>query len=241
MRDRVAAILFDAVGTILRPDPPVACAYATVGRRFGSALGESEVQRRFAAAFSRQERLDSQQFAGRTEHLRERQRWEQIVREVLDDIQDKPAAFAALWDHFAAPAHWKLFDDVPGAWRQLAESGTTLGVASNFDERLHAICRAQPCLADSLYANGSLPGQVFVSSEVGYRKPSREFFRHIESRLRLKPEQLMLVGDDLENDYRAARAAGWHAVLLDRSGVHAGRSGVDAPIKTLGELIHRQP
>jgi putative hydrolase of the HAD superfamily len=55
-----------------------------------------------------------------------------------------------------------------------------------------------------------------ISSQIGWRKPSAEFYRNAELQLRLRPEQLLLIGDDYNADYVGAQRAGWQAVLLDR-------------------------
>ena len=47
----VRAVVFDAVGTVIHPDPPAAEVYVEVGRRFGSRLGMADIVGRFAAAF----------------------------------------------------------------------------------------------------------------------------------------------------------------------------------------------
>src|SRR5262249_26989114 len=54
--------------------------------------------------------------------------------------------------------------------------------------------------------------RVFVSSRIGYLKPFAGFFRHIEQAVGLPPEEILLVGDDPQNDYAGAAAAGWKAV-----------------------------
>jgi putative hydrolase of the HAD superfamily len=81
-----------------------------------------------------------------------------------------------------------------------------VAVASNFDERLLAIA---PHLDPLTRAHG-----VFPSSEIGWRKPAAEFFRHVERRLDRSPEQLLYVGDDPDLDVTAAANAGWRALLV---------------------------
>ena len=211
-------MLFDAVGTLIHPTPNVATAYASVGRRLGSRLTEDEIRSRFQAAFTRQEQLDRETLDHATSETRERQRWQAIVAETLVDVTDHGAAFAQLWEHFARPEHWRLDDDAPTLLGALQDQGCILGVASNFDARLTTICRALVPQFD--------PDRVFASSLVGWKKPSPRFFEAVAARLDATPEQLMLVGDDLENDYRAASAAGWQAVLVDRHGPSAERRSV---------------
>jgi putative hydrolase of the HAD superfamily len=215
----VRAVLFDAVGTLMYPDPPVAEAYHRAGREFGSGLDVGEIERRFRAAFARSEATDYAQSLHPTDEDRERRRWEQIVGEVFDDVRPVGPLFESLWTHFAQARHWSLFGDVACAWRELLARGRMVGIASNFDSRLHAICDGLPMLAECQHR--------FVSSEIGYRKPAAEFFVAIQDRLGLDPAELLLVGDDLENDFCAAQRAGWHAVLVVRrpAGQEIGRGG----------------
>lgn len=223
----LCAVLFDAVGTLLRPVPCVADVYAAAGRRHGIDLSTAEVGRRFALAFARQEQIDRRWLAGRTSEPRELQRWRRIVRRVFGQVAALEAIFAELWEHFGQPGSWQLDPAVGEVWRQLAAAGYVLGIASNFDGRLLDICRAMPELAGCPH--------VFVSSQIGCKKPSRGFFRTIEQRLGLAGGQIMLVGDDLDNDYLAARTAGWQAVLLDP----AGEQPELAAIAGLGRLPAR--
>jgi len=201
------------VGTLIEPHPSVAVAYAAAGRRFGSSLAEGEIQTRFLAAFRRREAIDAADTTGRASEAAEQARWRTIVGEVFDDVAEPEALFAALWQHFAEPKHWRLMAGAAEAWRRLGRQRRAdgrrlvLGVASNFDSRLEALCGGLPPLAGC---------QLFISSRLGHRKPKPAFFRAVEARLGLKPEQLLLVGDDLANDYHGALAAGWQAVLLDR-------------------------
>jgi putative hydrolase of the HAD superfamily len=203
-------VLFDAVGTLLRPVPCVAEVYADVGRRFGCELSETEIARRFAAAFAAQEQIDRRWLGGRTSEPRERDRWRRIVGRVFGRPAALEPIFAALWEHFGRAQSWQLDPAAGPLWQELSARGLQLGLASNFDSRLLAICSGKPVLADCR--------RVFVSSLVGWKKPSVEFFRAIERELTLPATQIMLVGDDLDNDYRAALHAGWRALLLDPRG-----------------------
>jgi putative hydrolase of the HAD superfamily len=200
------AVLFDAVGTLIAPDPPVIEAYHTAGLGFGSSLPAETIGLRFRSAFARQETLDAEA-SHRTSEARELARWRTIVAEVFDDVPDTEALFQTLWRHFAEPGHWRVYDDAAECWQRLAESGFFIGIASNFDARLEAICQGHELLAGR---------PCFISSHMGYKKPAPEFFRFIEQRLELRPDEILLVGDDLENDYLAAQAAGWQALLLSR-------------------------
>jgi putative hydrolase of the HAD superfamily len=223
------AVLFDAVGTLIEPHPAVAVAYATAGRRFGSSLSEPEILVRFRAAFSRREAIDAIDTTGQTSEAGERARWRTIVGEVFDDVAETEDLFEALWEHFAEPKHWRLMAGAAEAWRRLdaPQDGArrlVLGIASNFDSRLEAVCSGLPPLAGC---------PLFISSRLGHRKPAAAFFRAVEARLGLKPYELLLVGDDLANDYQGALAAGWRAILVDRDDRFEGTRRV----RSLMELV----
>jgi len=154
---------------------------------------------------------------------------------VFDDVRETDGLFESLWNHFAEPKHWRLYDDAARAWAALAARGVMLGVASNFDARLEGVLR------------GLLPtaaaGRQFISSKVRWRKPSEGFFASVAESLAIAPSRLLLVGDDEKNDYHGARAAGWQALLLDRRsrGADFDRETVppSARIATLDELVDR--
>lgn len=197
-------VLFDAVGTILRPEPSVGEAYFAAGRAAGSQLALDEVTRRFRHAFAHQFRT-----AGSTNDQQERQRWRAVIAAVFDDVAEVDNdLFPRLWNHFGDSANWRWFDDARMGWDALQSAGIPLGLASNYDSRLADVCRGLPPLDQC--------GRIFASSAVGWAKPSVEFFRVVEQCLECSPQEILLVGDDLENDYWGARRAGWRSIWLDR-------------------------
>src|SRR5262245_27988040 len=107
----VRAVLFDAVGTIIRPEPAVATAYLSLGSRFGSQLTKDDVRTRFRAAMAVQDAIDRDLHQGRTSEAREYERWRSIVTHVFDDVPDATPLFEELWQHFAQPKHWRLIDE----------------------------------------------------------------------------------------------------------------------------------
>jgi putative hydrolase of the HAD superfamily len=203
----VRVVVFDAVGTLIHPEPSAAAVYLDAGRRFGSRLDAAAVKERFSTAFRRQEALDHA--AGlRTDEAREVARWQAIVCEVLDDVSDPPACFRHLYEHFARPAAWRVEPDAVATLAALKSQGYGVGIASNFDHRLREV------LAEGEL--NELP--LVVSAAVGWRKPAVPFFAGVCGRFGAEPHEVMYVGDDADNDYRGARASGLAAVLFDPAG-----------------------
>jgi len=199
----VRAVVFDVVGTLVEPHPSVAIAYQAAAARQGVERDADAIGHRFREAWRRQEALDAA--AARpfvTDRARERERWRAIVDDVFAGCQETPVIFADLWEHFGRPAAWRPTAQGPRFVRQALDAGLTVALASNFDERLHAIAGCVEPL--------SLVPHVFASSELGWRKPAAEFFRCVEERLGCAAGEILLVGDDPDLDIAAGRRAGWH-------------------------------
>ncbi len=205
----IQAIVYDAVGTLMHVQP--AAIYAEVGRRFGSKLDADEVRRRFHVAFVHQDRLDAQ--AGwRTSEARERQRWREIVAQVLDDVADPDSCFTTLFEAFGQSEAWRCDADASDLLAAMHRRGIRQALASNFDRRLRAVIEPMP-IAPFL-------DPLVISSEVGWRKPAAEFFTLLAQSLQLPSEAILFVGDDRGNDFDGARASGMRALLLDPRGKH---------------------
>lgn len=207
-------IVFDAVGTLMYPTPKVGTAYFEVARRYGSKLSEREIAQRFGAAFASSEQADlgttsSLLVEPTTSEESEAARWKQIVDEVVCDLDDTSDCFEELFEHFAEPTSWGVFDDVSETIDGLAKAGFQLAIASNFDKRLHSVCAAHPILRQ-------IPLR-FVSSEIGFRKPALPFYSAILDACKSAPGEMLMVGDGLDNDVQGALDAGWRAVHIDRS------------------------
>ena len=218
----IGAIFFDAVGTLIHPEPAAAVVYAEVGKRFGSQYSLETIARRFDCAFQKQEAIDRQK-NWVTSEKRERQRWRDIVGEVLDDIVDRDGCFESLYSHFAKPAAWRCEPGTEVLFEELLGRGYRLGLASNFDERLDGLIRdLLPHWGN--HKDVDFPVSV-VSFAVGYRKPAADFFQIMCRRVGLEAAHVLHVGDDPENDYRGAQAAGLQAILFDPRGRHEHFSG----------------
>ena len=219
-------VFFDAVGTLLHPEPPAPAVYAAVGRRFGSRRDEADITARFRAAFRRQEEED--RAAGlRTDERREIARWRAIVHEVLDDVAGVETCFQELYAHFARVDAWRCLPETGEVLAALAGRGHVLGIASNFDHRLRGLVESLPALRPVRY--------LVISSEIGWRKPAAQFFEQMCRQAGSSAEQVLYVGDDPINDYGGAQAARVRALLFNP------RRSVEVPsdscITSLSDLL----
>jgi putative hydrolase of the HAD superfamily len=220
------AVFFDAVGTLLFPEPSAPVVYAETAARHGLALTPADVRRRFVAAYRHEEAADAAT-GWVTSEARERERWRRIVTETLTGVGDPEACYRHLFDHFAHPAAWRLAPDAGDVLTALDRRGLTLGLGSNYDERLWSVLAGFPAL-------GVLHARVLISAAVGVRKPGAGFFHAAARVADCDVSDVLFVGDDPDNDYAGATAAGMSAVLLDPDGRHPH---LPHRIRTLTELL----
>jgi putative hydrolase of the HAD superfamily len=218
-------VFFDAVGTLLFPDPGALAVYAEVARKLGLDLTPADVRARFVEAYRAHELIDRES-GWVTSEEREHDRWRSIVATTLRDLSDPEACFPELFEHFAKPASWRLGRDVAAVIAALSRRGFVLGLGSNYDSRLWSVLDGFPELAP-------LRERTVISAAVGFRKPSEKFFREMVRVAGCEPGQILFVGDDPGNDYIGATEAGLNAVLLDPD----GRSALQNRITHLAELV----
>jgi putative hydrolase of the HAD superfamily len=208
----VRAVFFDAVGTLLFPEPSAPVIYAEAAFRHGLSISTAAVRERFVAAYRREEDADAAS-GWVTNEARERDRWRRIVIDTLSGVADPEACYAHLFDHFAKPEAWRVAPDAEAVLAALRARGLLLGLGSNYDDRLWSVLAGFPELAP-------VRDRVLISSVVGMRKPGAGFFREAARAALCAVSEVLFVGDDLGNDYAGATAAGMPAVLLDPGGRH---------------------
>ena len=141
-----------------------------------------------------------------------------ILSEILSESNSE--AFSSycksLYDLFATPEGWSLEAETRSVLEKLANTNRSLVVVSNFDERLPLILNA--------FGITNLFTSVVMSSVERVAKPEPFLYRlalqKVNARLfpPLDPSECLHIGDNVENDYETAWAAGWNALLLKPPG-----------------------
>jgi len=223
------AVFFDAGNTLFESQETIGESYRRFAAQYGLALGKNSLDARFQVAFAQAPPLA---FPGTSEGelaRLERQWWRQVVRRVFEgmDFPRFEAFFEALYTYFGEGEAWRLYPETQAVLENLQGKGCRLGIISNFDSRLHAICAA---LGIASYFDC----MVFSSRE-GFAKPAPGIFRRALKHLALAPYEAVHVGDSLLHDVEGAKKAGLKAVWLQRSG--PPRQGKEhRTIRTLSEL-----
>jgi putative hydrolase of the HAD superfamily len=221
---RYDAVLFDALGTLVKLEPPWPFLQAALATRYGIEVGEDDAREAMRA-----------EIAYYIEHHTEGR-----DRQSLADLRRRCAAVVG--EHLPQAAHltadeltealldslrFTPYPDAAVVLGRLRAAGMLAAVVSNWD------CSLGSILGE--LGLGGMLNTVFTSAVAGARKPDPAIFEAALADLRCSPDRAILVGDSLETDVAGGRAAGIRSVLLDRTGKAADRTGVER-IVTLDNL-----
>ncbi len=206
----IKVIFFDAVGTLFYLTKTVGDHYALVGSEVGLTLDAQQLDRAFYTAWKQ---MPPRAAIDGPRENDDKGWWRELVNLVLDQVApslgefDRHNFFEIAYEHFAEAGVWELYPEVPGVLEKL-QPRFELAVISNFDGRLRFILENFGVLKSFAY--------IFISSEIGADKPDPEIFRRALKLIKLKPDQVLHVGDDSERDWEAAIATGLSIFRLDR-------------------------
>lgn len=195
----IRAVTFDVGGTLINPWPSVGHVYVEVAREFGVSAEPDFINWRFKDAWKSAHNFDYSQTA-----------WFDIVRESFGvqgaELPDE--FFPQVYRRFADPDAWIVYGDVVGTLDELAARGLKLAVISNWDDRLMP-------LLDRLGLTRYFD-TIIASCNVGFTKPSPVIFEQAVRWLKVRPEQMLHLGDSPVEDCQGAHAAGLHTRLVAR-------------------------
>jgi putative hydrolase of the HAD superfamily len=214
---KIKAVFFDAGGTLFRPYPSVGEVYSEVARAHGLETDPAKLESIFHSLWEKRDGLAS--LASHSSEKEEKNWWHSLVWEVfssLGTVENFDAFFDELYDRFASPETWCLFEDALPALREMKKSKKIVGIVSNWDSRLFRICKG---LGLEPYLDF-----ILASAVVGAAKPSPKIFQEALRRAGVQPEEAIHVGDSLEDDIRGAEQAGIRAVFLDRQGTRTSQT-----------------
>jgi putative hydrolase of the HAD superfamily len=201
----VAAVSFDAMGTLVALEPPAPRLQRSLARRLGLTLELARCESGMRAEMRHyRARCTSAHDAAALAALR--LECASLLADALALDISGPELLPALTDAIA----FRAYEDAEPALAGLAAAGLKLAVVANWDISLTGVL-ARLGLARHLAV-------VVTAAEVGAAKPDARPFRVALERLGVAASACVHVGDDLETDVAGARAAGLAALLLDRSG-----------------------
>ncbi|MDQ6834770.1 MAG: HAD-IA family hydrolase [Actinomycetota bacterium] len=220
------ALLLDAMGTLVKLEPPAPRLRSELWRRFGVRLSDAEAVRALVAeiAFYRAHMLEAGDPASL---VALRAACAGVLREALPaDRGLAKVGLGPLSEALVACLRFTPYVDAPAALAHARERGLRIIVVSNWD------CSLGSVLDDA--GLGAWLDGVVTSAQVGAAKPAGRIFAAALELAAVDAEQAVHVGDSVSEDVAGARAAGLTAVWLDRTG---GPEPAGVPtLASLGEL-----
>lgn len=202
---------FDVTNTLLKFKMTVGEQYAKVGRIYGVDRDPAQI----TAAFQQHWKVMNTDYPnfGCSVGLTSQDWWRRIIHKTfsVDDgrltSKQLDCITSHLYDIYKNNVCWEL---VPGALpllQHLKKKNVSMGVISNFDERLESVLSA--------YDINSYFNFVIASYVVRVAKPDKKIF---DLALTYSPgimtSNALHIGDDIKLDYEAAKNAGWNALLI---------------------------
>jgi putative hydrolase of the HAD superfamily len=214
----IEAITFDVGGTLIEPWPSVGHVYAQVAAAHGAGDFDAEMlNRQFAAAWRSKANFDYSRPA-----------WAELVAKTFTfpgKARPEISFFDALYELFAHPGAWRIYDDVIPALESLCEAGLKLAIISNWDERLRPLLGK---LRLDRYFQF-----LAISCEIGFHKPSPVIFQEATRRLGVAGNRTIHIGDSRVEDCQGATQVGLQSFLLNRR----GRSDSRGELSSLSSLM----
>ena len=236
----IKAVLFDYGETLVRPRSPwsemrLKAIRNTflVMKRNGLEMGYDEYTEKESSIFSRYRKMENE-----------------TNRDIHDIVKFREVATelfpgqAARWQRRVADsantAFWKvvnhnyvLNNNARRSLARLARMGVRMSVISNHHNP-EALSGHLDQLGISRYFD-----HVYVSAQLGIRKPDSRIFKMCLSAMKVNPSETMFVGDSMENDVEGAKGAGIRAILMAgtlNDGLRGTGIGPDFVIRDLGEV-----
>lgn len=212
MGARFDAVLFDAGGVLVLPDPTV---LAPLLAPYGGDASVDAHRRAHYAAMAAKSRMRSSEWDWNAYNL--------VYVDSVGCRSDLRDHAAEVLDHTRSPHLWRwAIPETVAALSALAGAGVPMGVVSNASGQIEAVLRhTEICAVED---GCGVRMRVIVDSHVvGVAKPDPRIFDHALPHFEeFERHRIAYVGDSVTMDVAAATSAGLHPLLVDPYGDHAG-------------------
>jgi putative hydrolase of the HAD superfamily len=221
----IKAVLFDLGNTLVKLWIPETV-YHRILTSFKINRSIEEIREALVKAQKDSERLKYEQLFGKIPY---KEYWNKrdglllrhlglpLDRKLLRKIQTR------WFDYAECP----LFPDVNPVLSKLRERGLKMGIISTaYEQDIDAITQ-KTGLQKELF-------DVIVGADTLKKtKPDPEVFKYALTKLKVKPQETLFIGDEIDADYRGAENAGIHALLIQRT---ENKTSQTSDLSTIGSL-----
>lgn len=225
----IKAVLFDLGNTLVKLWIPETV-YHRILTSFNINRSIEEIREALVKAQKDSERLKYEQLFGKIPYEEYWNKRDGLLlrhlglppdRKLLKKIQTR------WFDYAECP----LFPDVNPVLSKLRERGLKMGIISTaYEQDIDAITQ-KTGLQKELF-------QVIVGADTLKKtKPDPEVFKYALTKLKVKPQETLFVGDEIDADYRGAESAGIHALLIQRTENKTSQTSDLSTIASLEEVF----
>lgn len=227
----IKVITFDFYNTLVKFWPPLEDIQVASCAQKGITVSRDAIRRGYAKADILFNRANEEEPLSLRSPERRRDFFAEYEELILDTagVPVTRGLAGEIWDlAIAVPKEFTPFEETVPTLDALRNAGFGLGVITNLRADL-----------DPLIQKTGLTGKLDFSVNstlVGIEKPHPPIFEEAIRRAKVKPEEMLHVGDQVRSDVAGARSMGMQAALLDRGGWHDPVDG-SPKISHLGELM----
>ncbi|GAA5884517.1 hypothetical protein JCM16303_000008 [Sporobolomyces ruberrimus] len=227
----VRRVMLDAFGTVFSPSRPVFTQYAEVARTYGLSVVDDQVKVGFKRAFKRWIVLHPLYGKRSKPPLEPGDWWRGVIGDTfryagveetkLEDIE--ASLSTTLVERFWGSEGYSLHPEFLSFLDSLERLGLPPpSIVSNTDPALVQILNNLGVSAQHLGPKGIKEEEIFTTWVIEREKQDVAFWGDVLGRLNknlpiaqaLKPEEVLVVGDELVADYETPRQAGYQSLLL---------------------------
>ncbi|KIK40958.1 hypothetical protein CY34DRAFT_763556 [Suillus luteus UH-Slu-Lm8-n1] len=216
----IRLVTFDALHTLVTPRLPIYVQYSQIFAPYLGVLEPGLLKQSFKVALTQvQKKNPVYQGDSGAEGW-----WSEVIKRTAIGAGANPQAVysslpqivPSLMERFSSRQGYKLFHDSLPVRIRLHQMNIRTALISNTDTRMLSVLKD---LEIAPYLDS-----VILSEAVGVEKPDAKIFQLAlalsmkSGSVPMKVQDGVHIGDELESDYRGARAAGMHALLLRRAG-----------------------
>ena len=207
-------IFLDAMGTLFGLKKSVGEIYQQVASEYGVEIDAQRLNNAFINSFKAAPPLAFLEPKLTSLSQLEFMWWRNVVQTTFERVEavDKFSNFAdffqEIYSYFATEKPWYVYPDVVPCLHNWQQQGVELGVISNFDSRLNQVLKALDL--EQFFTS------ITISSVAGFAKPDQNIFEIALKKHGFMAQQAWHIGDNQNEDYQGATAAGIKAFWLNR-------------------------
>jgi len=206
---KITAVFFDAGNTFLSPCKSIGKIYAQLAKEIGYIFSSEAMDDRISEAWEKHLCLKkARNFQCTNDTLIKD--WKHFVRNVLPEnisANDFDKLFYHIFTRFGEAEFYTLANGFIDTISTLKEMNLQLGLVSNWDNRLLTLLKAF-----NLY---SLFDTLTISYEAGVEKPNTKIYNIACQRIKVLPENALMIGDSINGDIEAPESIGMTGMLYD--------------------------